>query len=48
MAERVRFIVAELGEANDPFILHLFAALAEHSCGCDFTSRARMKSVENW
>jgi DNA invertase Pin-like site-specific DNA recombinase len=28
-AERVQFIVAELGADVDPFILHLFAALAE-------------------
>jgi DNA invertase Pin-like site-specific DNA recombinase len=29
MAERVEFIVAELGRQADPFILHLYAALAE-------------------
>jgi DNA invertase Pin-like site-specific DNA recombinase len=29
MTERVQFIVAELGADVDPFILHLFAALAE-------------------
>jgi DNA invertase Pin-like site-specific DNA recombinase len=29
MAERVPFVVAELGAGVDPFILHLFAALAE-------------------
>jgi len=29
MAQRVEFIVAELGRQADPFILHLFAALAE-------------------
>src|SRR5262245_22343037 len=29
MAERVPFLVAELGSDVDPFILHLFAALAE-------------------
>jgi DNA invertase Pin-like site-specific DNA recombinase len=29
MAERVEFIVTELGRQQDPFILHLFAALAE-------------------
>ena len=29
MASRVEFIVTELGEQADPFILHLFAALAE-------------------
>jgi DNA invertase Pin-like site-specific DNA recombinase len=29
MARRVEFIVTELGEQSDPFILHLFAALAE-------------------
>jgi DNA invertase Pin-like site-specific DNA recombinase len=29
MAQRVPFIVAELGRDADPFMLHLFAALAE-------------------
>ncbi len=29
MAQRVRFVVAELGPDVDPFVLHLFAALAE-------------------
>jgi len=29
MNERVRFIVCELGEETDPFVLHLFAAMAE-------------------
>ena len=29
MQERVPFVVAELGNDVDPFILHLFAALAE-------------------
>jgi DNA invertase Pin-like site-specific DNA recombinase len=29
MAERVEFVVTELGRQADPFILHLFAALAE-------------------
>jgi DNA invertase Pin-like site-specific DNA recombinase len=29
MAQRVEFIVTELGRQSDPFILHLFAALAE-------------------
>jgi DNA invertase Pin-like site-specific DNA recombinase len=29
MAERVPFIVAELGRDADPFMLHLYAALAE-------------------
>jgi DNA invertase Pin-like site-specific DNA recombinase len=29
MVQRVRFIVAELGEDTDPFLLHLYAALAE-------------------
>src|ERR1043165_6751898 len=29
MAERVPFIVAELGRDADPFVLHLYAALAE-------------------
>ncbi len=29
MAQRLPFVVAELGPDVDPFILHLFAALAE-------------------
>lgn len=29
MAERVEFIVADLGKQADPFVLHLYAALAE-------------------
>jgi DNA invertase Pin-like site-specific DNA recombinase len=29
MSQRVPFIVAELGEDTDPFMLHIFAALAE-------------------
>lgn len=29
MAQRVPFVVAELGEGVDPFVLHLYAALAE-------------------
>jgi DNA invertase Pin-like site-specific DNA recombinase len=29
MAQRVPFLVAELGTDNDPFVLHLYAALAE-------------------
>lgn len=29
MAHRVPFVVAELGADVDPFVLHLFAALAE-------------------
>jgi hypothetical protein len=31
MVHRVPFVVAELGADVDPFILHLFAALAEKS-----------------
>ncbi|MER9403678.1 recombinase family protein [Mesorhizobium caraganae] len=30
MAKRVPFVVAELGSNVDPFVLHLFAAVAEH------------------
>lgn len=33
MAQRVQFVVAELGADVDPFILHLFAALAEKERG---------------
>jgi DNA invertase Pin-like site-specific DNA recombinase len=29
MASRVEFVVTELGEQTDPFVLHIFAALAE-------------------
>lgn len=29
MAERVEFVVTELGRQTDPFVLHLYAALAE-------------------
>jgi hypothetical protein len=29
MAQRVPFVVAELGPDVDPFVLHLYAALAE-------------------
>lgn len=29
MAKRVRFLVAELGRDTDPFLLHIYAALAE-------------------
>ena len=29
MAHRVRFIVAELGPDVEPFILHIYAAIAE-------------------
>lgn len=29
MARRVEFIVTELGRQDDPFVLHIFAALAE-------------------
>jgi DNA invertase Pin-like site-specific DNA recombinase len=29
MAKRIRFIVTELGEEVDPFVIHLFAAMCE-------------------
>jgi DNA invertase Pin-like site-specific DNA recombinase len=32
MAQRVPFIVAELGKDVDPFMLHIYAALAEKEC----------------
>ncbi len=35
MAERVEFIVTDLGRQADPFILHLFAALAEKRARAD-------------
>jgi DNA invertase Pin-like site-specific DNA recombinase len=51
MAERVQFIVAELGADVDPFILHLFAALAEKERGMiatrtrDALARAKARGV---
>jgi DNA invertase Pin-like site-specific DNA recombinase len=33
MAQKVPFIVAELGRDADPFMLHLYAALAKRSAG---------------
>jgi len=35
MAQRVPFIVAELGRDADPFMLHLYAALAEKRAATD-------------
>ena len=35
MAQRVPFIVAELGRDADPFMLHLYAALAEKGAQAD-------------
>jgi DNA invertase Pin-like site-specific DNA recombinase len=52
MAERVQFIVAELGADVDPFILHLFAALAEKERAMiaartrDALSRAKARGVK--
>jgi DNA invertase Pin-like site-specific DNA recombinase len=52
MAERVQFIVAELGADVDPFILHLFAALAEKERAMiasrtrDALARAKAKGVK--
>jgi DNA invertase Pin-like site-specific DNA recombinase len=40
MAQRVPFIVAELGSDADPFMLHLYAALAEKEC-CLIAERTR-------
>jgi DNA invertase Pin-like site-specific DNA recombinase len=34
MAQRVPFIVAELGRVADPFVLHLYAALSEKERRC--------------
>jgi hypothetical protein len=42
MAQRVPFIVAELGRDADPFMLHLYAALAEKGSSapmCSICSR---------
>src|SRR6516164_9703647 len=38
MAQRVPFIVAELSADADPFMLHLYAALAEKRAGADLDS----------
>ena len=38
MAHRVPFVVAELGADVDPFVLHLFAALAEKERALELTS----------
>lgn len=52
MAERVPFVVAELGADVDPFILHLFAALAEKERAMiatrtrDALSRAKARGVK--
>jgi DNA invertase Pin-like site-specific DNA recombinase len=52
MAERVQFVVAELGADVDPFILHLFAALAEKERAMiatrtrDALSRAKARGVK--
>ena len=52
MAERVQFIVAELGADVDPFILHLFAALAEKERAMiatrtrDALARAKARGVQ--
>jgi DNA invertase Pin-like site-specific DNA recombinase len=52
IAERVQFIVAELGADVDPFILHLFAALAEKERGMiatrtrDALARAKARGVK--
>jgi DNA invertase Pin-like site-specific DNA recombinase len=52
MAERMQFIVAELGADVDPFILHLFAALAEKERAMiaartrDALSRAKARGVK--
>jgi len=35
LAQRVPFIVAELGRDADPFMLHLYAALAEKERAAD-------------
>jgi DNA invertase Pin-like site-specific DNA recombinase len=52
MAERVQLIVAELGPDVDPFILHLFAALAEKERAMiatrtrDALARAKSRGVQ--
>jgi DNA invertase Pin-like site-specific DNA recombinase len=52
MAERVQFVVAELGADVDPFVLHLFAALAEKERAMiatrtrDALARAKARGVQ--
>ena len=47
MAHRVPFVVAELGADADPFILHLFAALAEKERAMISTrTRAALKAAK--
>jgi DNA invertase Pin-like site-specific DNA recombinase len=44
MAHKVPFLVAELGADVDPFVLHLFAALAEKERAL-ISSRTRQASL---
>src|SRR3982751_3242033 len=49
MAQRVPFIVAELGADADPFMLHLYAALAEKATADDLGThprRPRLAQIE--
>lgn len=47
MAERVEFIVTDLGRQPDPFILHLYAALAEKERGLiSERTRAGLRSAK--
>ena len=43
MAQRVPFIVAELGPDADPFMLHIYAALAEKERAADFGRAPRRR-----
>jgi len=45
MAQRVPFIVAELGRDADPFMLHLYAALAEKNGGSSRSARRRRLAI---
>ena len=46
MAQRVPFIVAELGADADPFMLHIYAALAEKERGADRRAHPRSAGAE--
>jgi hypothetical protein len=49
MAHKVPFLVAELGPDVDPFVLHLFAALAGRANGdCRRTQRPRHRHGACW
>jgi hypothetical protein len=44
MAQRVPFVVAELGADADPFMLHLYAALADKERRPRFIAFSRVRA----